>query len=418
MNVLFVHNNFPAQFGNLAHELMRDPANRVVAIGSETAPGLAGVPIRRYQMPAFDVSATHPFARRFDVECRRAEQVLFAASALAASGFTPDVVVVHCGWGENLPLRPMFPNARHVVYCEFYYRSEGQDVHFDQEQGRFGIDGVASLHCNNAATLIALADSDIGISPTYWQRSTYPREFHDKIKVVHEGVDTQKVRPNPLASLRLPGGRRLTRADEVVTYASRSLEPIRGFPSFLRGVPEILAARPNAEVVIVGAERATYGPGAPDGSTWKTHCLKEMLPRLDLSRVHFLDRLPYEEFLSVLQISSAHVYLTYPFVLSWSLVEAMSAGCTIIGSDTTPVREAIEDGHNGRLAPFHDSSAIADAVIDVLAEPARWAHLGPNARLSVEQRYDKRDCVPTALEILGPAPRAKFADHALASAAE
>ena len=271
-------------------------------------------------MPAFDVSATHPFARRFDVECRRAEQVLFAASALAASGFTPDVVVVHCGWGENLPLGPCSRTPVTSSIANSTIASEGQDVHFDEEQGRFGIDGVASLHCNNAATLIALADSDVGISPTLWQRSTYPKEFHDKIKVVHEGVDTQKVRPDPLASLRLPGGRRLTREDEIVTYASRSLEPIRGFPSFLRAVPDILAARPNAEIVIVGAERATYGPGAPDGSSWKTHCLKEMLPRLDLSRVHFLDRLPYEEFLSVLQISSAHVYLTYPFVLSWSLV--------------------------------------------------------------------------------------------------
>ncbi len=418
MNVLFVHNNFPAQFGNVARELLRDLANRVAAIGAETAPGLPGVDLRRYRMPAFDLSKTHPFARRFDLECRRAEQVLFAASALAASGFEPDVVVVHCGWGENLPLRPMFPHARHVVYCEFYYRAEGQDVHFDAEQGRFGKDGVAGLHCNNAATLIALADSDAAISPTYWQRSTYPREFHDKIHVAHEGVDTLKVRPNPLASFRLPGGRRLTREDEVVTYASRSLEPIRGFPSFLRAVPEILAARPNAEVLIVGAEHATYGPGAPDGATWKTHCLKEMLPRLDLSRVHFLGRLPYDQFLSLLQVSSAHIYLTYPFVLSWSLVEAMAAGCTIIGSDTTPVREAIEDGRTGRLVPFHDSSAIADAVIDTLARPARWAHLGPAARAAAEQRYDKRVCVPRALEILGLAPHGARVSIPFAEAAE
>ena len=405
MNFLFVHNNFPAQFRNLAGELASDPQNRVAAIGSETSRALENVELRRYRMPTFDVSATHVFARRFDVECRRAEQVLFATSALAASGFDPDIVVAHCGWGENIPLRAAFPKAKLVIYCEYFYQREGQDVHFDSTQGRFGADGLSAIFCYNASTLIALAECDIGISPTHWQRSTYPKEFQDKIRVVHEGVDLQKVRPDALAQFVLPGGRKLTRDQEVVTYVSRSLEPMRGFHVFLRAATEILRARPNAEIVIVGAEAASYGPGAPGGINWKTYCLKEMLPALDLSRIHFLDRLPYDKYLNLLQVSSVHVYLTYPFVLSWSLIEAMAASCTIVASDTSPVREAIEDGRTGILVPFHESGAIAAAVVAVLAEPARHANFGAAAREVVADRYDKRICTPKALELLG-VPRA------------
>ncbi len=406
MNFLFVHNNFPAQFRNLVEALVADAGHRVAAIGSETAQSVSGVELRRYKMPSFDVSNTHPFARRFDIECRRAEQVLFVASALSAGGFAPDIVFAHCGWGENIPLRVAFPEARLIIYSEFFYRSEGQDVHFDRESGQMGIDGLAGVHCNNAATLIALADADLGLSPTEWQRSTYPKEFQSKIRVAHEGVDLERVRPDPLARFRLPGGRMLTRENEVVTFVSRSLEPMRGFPVFLRAVPQILRARPNAEIVIVGGEAASYGPGAPDGSSWKSYCLNPMLPDLDLSRVHFLDRAPYDDYLSLLQISSAHVYLTYPFVLSWSLIEAMAVGCTIIGSDTPPVQEAIESGRNGLLTPFHDPDALAQKVSQVLADTARYASLGRAARETVASRYEKKDCVARAMQLLGVTPAA------------
>jgi glycosyltransferase involved in cell wall biosynthesis len=404
MKVLFVHNNFPAQFGNLAQTLAADPANTIAAIGCETATAMPGVNLRRYRMPSADLSSTHSFARRFDIECRRGEQVLFVANALAASGFEPDFVLAHCGWGENLPLRSVFPKARLIIYCEYFYRPSGQDVHFDPEQAPFGIDGLTALRCQNASTLIALADCDLALSPTLWQKSTYPTEFHDKIRVAHEGVDTRRIRPDPLARFALIGGRVLTRNDEVVTYASRSLEPMRGFHIFLRAVPEILRRRPEAHVVIVGAEEASYGPSAPDGVDWKTHCLNEVSPSLDFSRVHFLDRLPRDRFLALTQVSSAHVYLTYPFVLSWSLIEAMSAGCRIVASDTQPVREVIEHDHAGILVPFRDSAAIADAVVELLAHPERHVHLGENARQVAVDGYDVRKCVPAALELLGMVP--------------
>jgi glycosyltransferase involved in cell wall biosynthesis len=401
MNVLFVHNNFPAQFKNLAESLAVGETNTIAAIGSETSVAIPGVKLTRYRMPKADALTTHSFARRFDMECRRAEQVLFAASTLAASGFDPDFVIAHCGWGENIPLRDVFPRAKLIIYCEYFYRAEGQDVHFDPEQARYGVDGVVGLRCQNASTLLALAECDLGLSPTQWQKSTYPREYQDKIRVVHEGVDMERIRPDPMATFRLPGGRKLTPDDEIVTFVSRSLEPMRGFHVFLRAVPDILRERPDARVVIVGAEAASYGPNAPNGLDWKSYCLDEMAGSLDLSRVHFLDRLPRDRFLSLMQVSSAHVYLTYPFVLSWSLIEAMSAGCRIVASDTPPVREAIEHDRNGVLVPFHDSRAVASAVVAMLADPDRHAHLGVAARRTVAERYDARACVLEALARLG-----------------
>lgn len=401
MNVLFVHNNLPAQFRGLIGYLTARPEHSVAAIGSMTSAPMPGVRLLRYGLEPADVFHVHPFARRFNLECRRAEQVLYAATALKESGFLPDIVFAHCGWGENIPLRAAFPHAKLVIYCEYYYRSEGQDVHFEEERERYGIDGLAGLACQNASSLIALADCDLGISPTHWQRSTYPREFQGKISVVHEGVDTATVRPNPLATFTLPGGRKLSRKDEVVTYLARSLEPMRGFHIFLRAAPEILKSRPNAEIVIVGSETASYGPAAPHGSDWKSYFLREMLPSLDLSRVHFLDRVPYDDFISLLQISSVHVYLTYPFVLSWSFVEAMSAGCKLVASDTAPVREVIENGRNGLLVPFHDSDAVASAVVRVIEEGEIWDHLGVAARETAVERFERDVCLPRALELLG-----------------
>ncbi len=326
---------------------------------------------------------------------------MFAASALTSSGFEPDCVVAHCGWGESLALRSIFPKARFVVYCEFYYRGEGQDVHFDDEYGRFGVDGLTGVHCNNASTLLALADCDVGVSPTYWQRFTFPVEFQEKIKVVHEGIDTGKAAPDARARFCLPGGRWLTRRDEVVTYATRYLEPLRGFSVMIRALPKILKARPNAHVVIVGTDRAGYGPQPAGGGGWKSYCLRDVLPDIDLSRVHFLDFLPYDRFMTLLQISSVHIYLTHPFVLSWSLTEAMSVGCKIVGSDTAPVQEVIAHGENGLLTPFHDESAIAEAVTKLLSEPGRWEALGRAARNTILEKYDLRVCVPRALALMG-----------------
>ena len=264
-----------------------------------------------------------------------------------------------------------------------------------------GADGIAALQCKNASSLIALAEADVGLSPTRWQRSTFPKEFRDKIEVVHEGVDLASARPDKTARLKLPSGKVVTKADEIVTFASRNLEPVRGYHVFLRALPAILRARPNTQVVIAGGDGNSYSHAPPVGKTWKVHCLDEVASDIDLSRVHFVGSLDRGSYLKLLQVSSAHVYLTYPFVLSWSLLDAMATECEIIASDTTPVREVIEDGGNGVLVPFHDRPALVQAVVDALANRALTSKLGAAARQTVSERFDKEVCVQEALRAMG-----------------
>lgn len=379
LDVLFVHNNFPAQFGNLARWLARQKNVRVRAIAMSGAGAVPGVDIQRYSTP-FDGRKTHAFARRFDHECRRAEQVIYAANALKMQGFDPALIYVHPGWGEALPLRALFPRAVIVAYAEFYYRPRGADVGFDPEFEQFGIDGETRVALRNASLLLALADADAAIAPTQWQRSGFPAEFQSKIRVIHDGVDTDALRPGDDA-LRDPG-------DEIVTYVARNLEPYRGFHSFMRALPAVLRARPNAHIHIVGGDQISYGNPPRNHTNWREAMLAELGSRIDLSRVHFTGSLNYDAYLALLRRSRVHVYLTYPFVLSWSMLEAMALGLPVIGSDTAPVREIIEDGVNGLIVPFFDPGAIAQKIIEVLADPRRYREHRRNARRTIVDRYD------------------------------
>jgi glycosyltransferase involved in cell wall biosynthesis len=265
--------------------------------------------------------------------------------------------------------------------------------------------GLVNLHLKNASTLLALTDSDQGVSPTKWQRSTYPQEFHDKITVIHEGVDTAVAKPEPTATFRLASGRELRRSDEVVTFIARNLEPLRGYHIFMRALPRILKSRPHAQVLVIGGDGTSYGAPPPPSTTWKSIFFDEVKGRIDPTRVHFTGRIAYRDFLRALQISSAHVYLTYPFVLSWSLIEALSAGCLVIGSDTAPVREVI-DGENGILVPFFDTNQLAERVIEALTSPRRFRSLRTEARRTAIERYDVEGvCLPQMMRLLGVCSR-------------
>jgi glycosyltransferase involved in cell wall biosynthesis len=400
MNILFVHNNFPGQYQHLARALARDPQMRMVAIGASTAQKTNGVKLLKYTLSNIDVSGSHPFARRFDLECHRAEQVLYALSSLASSGFVPDVILAHPGWGETLPLRTIYKDARYLLYCEFFYGMEGRDVGFDPEVPEIGADGHVALHLKNASTLLALADCDIGISPTTWQRSTFPKEYQHKIKVIHEGVDVDVVKPDANAVFRLSTGRELRSSDEVITFVARNLEPVRGYHSFMRALPRIMAARPQAQIVVIGGSGTSYGPSPPKGTTWKSLFFDEVEQRIDRKRIHFTGRLPYSDYLRALQISSVHVYLTYPFVLSWSLLEALSAGCLVVGSDTPPVREVL-NGKNGLLVPFFDTEQLAEKVIGALSSPRKFRSVRTQARQTILEQYDlARICLPKMMTLI------------------
>jgi glycosyltransferase involved in cell wall biosynthesis len=392
-DVLFVHTNFPGQYKLLAKHLAAQPGMRVFAIGSQTARAMEHVQLQRYQLRGTAGRTVHSFAQRFELECRRAEQVMYAATALKLDGMAPKLIFVHPGWGESLPLRELFPDAKICVYCEFYYNAHGADVGFDPEFQGYGVDGQTRIRLRNAATLLALADADLGIAPTAWQRSLFPAEFQDKIRVLHDGIDIDPAAQAARAftHARLP--RPLTPQDEVLTFVARSLEPYRGFHVFMRALPAILAARPKAQVCIVGGDDVSYGSAPAQGGSWKDVMLRELEGCLPMQRVHFLDRVPHEQLLALFQLSRAHVYLTYPFVLSWSLLEAMAASCAVLASDVAPVREVIRDGDNGILVPFFDINALATRAIDMLGAPAQFAHLRRKAAASIRKAYDFDTCV-------------------------
>ncbi|MFP5238889.1 MAG: glycosyltransferase [Acidobacteriota bacterium] len=399
LTVLFIHYDFPSQFrGLVAHYLAR-PGVRVAAIQQACASApFEGVHYATYQVAGQPPAGTHAYARNLEAQVRRGAAVLEAAARLRAQGVVPDLIYVHPGWGEALFLEQAFPEAKRIVYCEFYYRMSGADVGFDPEFPAPPELGPV-LAMQNTAVLHALNACHAAVSPTLWQKQGHPAHWRPLIEVIHEGIDTDLVRPDPSAALHLGPGLPVLRAgDEVVTFVSRDLEPYRGFHTFMRALPELLARRPGCRVLVVGKDGPGYGPNPPEGLTWRQKHLAEN--RIDLSRVHFLGAVPYNVYLKLLQVSACHIYLSYPFVLSWSCIEAMSAGCLMVGSATTPVMEAIEHGVNGLLTDFFDPSALASTVAAVLESPSRFAHLRAAARHTAVTRYDhSRVCLPAHLRM-------------------
>jgi glycosyltransferase involved in cell wall biosynthesis len=398
MNLLFVHQNFPGQFKHLAPALVK-AGHRVEALGID-GPGLAGISLQRYRPARGSTANMHPWAADFETKVIRGEACAAAAARLQAGGFTPDIIMANPGWGESLFLKDVWPYARMLALIEFFYAARGLDCDFDPEFANASLAAAARVRVKNANMLLALTAMDHGICPTTFQRSTVPAMFHDRISVIFDGIDTQIVRADPAATLSV-GGRTLRAGDEVVTFVNRNLEPMRGYHQFMRALPQISHARPDAVVLIVGGDEVSYGAPPPDGKTWKQIFLDEVKADLDMSRVFFLGRLPYADYLRVLQVSACHVYLTYPFVLGWSCIEAMSAGCVVVGSATPPVKEVVAHQQNGVLVDFFDHGALAKAVVDVLAHPAAYAPLRTAARATAVARYDLATiCLPQQLQLI------------------
>ncbi|MDB5867469.1 MAG: glycosyl transferase family 1 [Betaproteobacteria bacterium] len=402
MKLLFVHQNFPAQYRYLAGALAREGGVEVVALGDAAAIGrrepLSGVGVVGYDCELPNPPGAHAFAQPFEHAVTRGHAVARACRALRAWGFEPDVIYAHPGWGEALFLRDVFPQARITLYCEFFYRATGADVGFDPEFPP-PPDDALRVRAKNAAALLSMEAADGGISPTQWQRSVHPEAFRQRIDVIHDGIDTDYFAPDAEAVLELPGGAgTLTARNEIITYVARGLEPYRGCHTFMRALPRLQALRPHAHVVIVGGDGVSYGNPAPHGGSYREWLLAELDGRIDASRVHFLGRVPYPALRSVYQVSSAHVYLTYPFILSWSVLEAMSCGCAIVGSATAPVEEVIAHGDNGRLVDFFESTKLAEEIADVLEAGADTLPMRKRARQTVLERYDlARICLPAQL---------------------
>jgi glycosyltransferase involved in cell wall biosynthesis len=408
MNILFIHQNFPGQFKSLAPVLASDPNNRVVAMTMQ--PVAAGkwlnIQIVPYKALRSSAKEIHPWVADVEAKTIRAEACFHACLALKAEGFTPKIIIAHPGWGESLFVKEVWPEAKLGIFCEFFYQPRGTDVGFDSEFQVADISDPCRLRLKNMNNYLQFESADLGISPTKWQASTFPKGFQKKITVVHDGIDTQVLTPSAKAhiSMTTNAGQNhtLTPADEVVTFVNRNLEPYRGFHTFMRALPLMLKARPNTRFVIVGGDDVSYGTKPANGSTWKATMINEVRPQItdqEWSRVHFVGKVAYPHFVNLLQISSVHVYLTYPFVLSWSLLEAMSVQCAIVASRTPPVEEVISHGKTGLLVDFFDSKALAKTVTDLLSDPAKRERLGKAARKFAVSHYDlKTVCLPTQLK--------------------
>ncbi len=390
-----------AQFKHLAPALAAQSRHRVAFLTCRAGIELPGVRSVVYDAPKPAGAATHHYVRQFEASVRHGQQAVRAMLDLKREGFDPAVVIGHPGWGEMLFVKDVFPRAAVISYAEFYYSGHGADVGFDPDEPAT-IDTVCRTRARNAHLLLSLEMADFGLAPTEWQRSRHPRELLPKIRTIFDGIDTKIVRPDAAARFAIPGGGELSAADEVVTYVARNLEPYRGYPSFIRAVPAILAARPAARIVIVGGDEVSYGKAPTGGGTWRAAMHAEI--PLDTpeyaGRVHFCGRLPYGRYLSLLRISSAHVYLTVPFVLSWSCVEALATGCLVIGSDTPPVREVIDPGVNGLLVPMFDPAAIAARTVEALAARQQLLPLRRAARAMAIDRYALDRCLPKQLDLV------------------
>ena len=398
MKILFVHQNFPGQFLHLAPALAAR-GHEVLALTDEGNNRPAPVRVVRYASPPKN-DVVRGLGRSYFEHTERGWLAARGCRALRdRHGYTPDLIFGHSGWGETLFLREIWPEAKLLVYAELLYRTRGHDVGFDPEISADTDDSRAFAVARSAHLIQGLVQADAGLAPTEYQAGSFPPELRQKLTVIHDGIDCEKVRPDPAARLRLPNGRVLGAGDEVLSYVSRSLEPYRGFHRFMRALPGVLAARPEAQVVIVGNDGISYGSAPRDAESWKAKMLAELDGRLDLSRVHFLGRVPYRDYLSLLQVARVHCYLTYPFVLSWSLTEAMAAGCQIVASDTEPVRELIRDGENGRLVPFFDQPALEAALIRALAGDPEADRLRAAARQTIVEGYDLRTrCLPRLVD--------------------
>jgi glycosyltransferase involved in cell wall biosynthesis len=402
MNLLFVHQNFPGQFKFLAPALVQR-GHTVVAMTMQKTEvkQWQGVTLVQYAAQRGTTPHIHPWASDFETKIIRGEACFRAALQMKSQGFSPDVIIAHPGWGESLFLKEVWPQAKLGIYCEFFYHPQGADVGFDPEFPATDPGDACRLRVKNVNNWLHFEVADAGISPTHWQASTFPEPFRSKITVVHDGIDTEAIRPNPHVSLTFGDRLTLTKQDEVITFVNRNLEPYRGYHVFMRALPEVLKRRPHAQVLIVGGDDVSYGARPAKGQKWKDIFAAEvrgMISDADWARVHFLGHVPYHHFVPLLQLSTVHVYLTYPFVLSWSLLEAMSAGCAIVASNTPPLHEVIAHAHTGQLVDFFDTAQLADAVCQLLDDPAAQQRLGQHARSFAQAHYALHTvCLPQQL---------------------
>lgn len=355
-----------------------------------------------------EASSTRPSLAATEYHVRTGEAVAGVLQRLRRDD-PPDLVIGHTGWGGLLFARDVLPQTPLLGYCEYYYNAENSDFDFDPVLGVTDSDRMR-LRMRNAAQLVTLQAVDAAYTPTRWQHRQYPASIRDRIAICHDGIDARRCRPNAAARFTLPDGRVLRPGDEVVTFVARDLDPYRGYPQFMRAAARVARERPDAVFVVVGGDGVGYGRPRPDGRLWR----EVMAEEADLAeRMVHIPWLDHDDLIRLFQVSAAHVYLSVPFVLSWSLLEAMACGCLIVGSRTAPVQEVVTDRRSGLLAPFFDTEALAAAMLEALEKQADFEPLRQAARATVLARFELEVCLDRQVGFIErlAAPD----DHALAA---
>jgi len=409
--ILFVHQNFPAQYRHLSNALV-DKGYDVHTL-SITQSNIEGMSNHHYKITRGSSDNINIWATEFETKMIRAEAAEKKAQELKKNGFIPNVIIGHPGWGETFFLKEVWPNAKLISYVEFYYKTKDSDIDFDRDFNEKILkrDFKEYLHftslkltARNAPFLATYSTSEYLIAPTYFQKNLIPKSLRDNVEVIHDGIDTNILKPNPEVTITYDG-KKFTKSDNIITYVSRALDPYRGFHILMKSLPKILKDNPNAYVFIIGEEKSSgYGAASPDGRSFKDIFFSEISHEIDTDRVIFFGRVPYEEFIKVIQISSVHIYLTYPFILSWSILEAMSCESIVIASNTSPVTEVIKDNENGLLIDFFDFKALSDNVSKVLKNKEKYKSIGVNARKTILDNFDlEKKCLPAQLDLVAKA---------------
>lgn len=391
MKYLFVHQNFPGQYLHIVQHLAATKKHDIVFLSEPNQNRINGVRTIPYPKPSPPAAEAHIATRELDAAVRRAELVQATGMNLKALGFEPDIIVGHHGWGELLNLCDVWPGVPILGYFEFFYRINETDVGFDPEFPTPATD-YARIRAKNGVNLLALSLGQHGQTPTQWQHSTYPQWAQRLMTLLPEGANLDVCKPNPRARRRslTIGDMTIRPTDKLVTYVSRDLEPYRGFHTMMRAISHLLRARNDIRIVMVGADGISYG-APPRKGTWRETMLAELGDFIDPNRVSFPGKIEYKTYVSMLQRSDAHVYLTYPFVASWSLREALATGCFVVGSDTQPVQEFITHEDNGLLVSFFDPKGLADAVLRGIEDTALSRRLRENARKFAEKNLAMQD---------------------------
>ncbi|OOY34076.1 hypothetical protein BOV90_03640 [Solemya velum gill symbiont] len=400
MNYLFLHPNCPGQYKHILQRLADDPTNRVICLTTSPNNKLPkGITILDYSRHRKKPDQLHPFCEKFVTGSYRAIRVARLCSELKEKGFVPDVIVAHSGWGDGHYLKSIYPDVPILNYMEFYFQPRGTDMDFDPPGKVATPNDIARTTTNNAIHMVNYFNSDWCITPTFWQRSVHPTEMQEKISVLHEGVDVEKIAPLNVDGISLPDGTRLSSRDhEIITHVENNFEKHRGFHIFMRAVKKIHKQRPKAHFVVLGSDGTSYGRKSKENRSLRQQLMAEL--DIDPSRIHFLGTIDFDNYIKVLQAGQAHIYLSYPFVLSWSFIESLAAGCQLVCSATPPIMEVVEHGKQALLFDFHSPDELAENVSKVLDDPEKYSDLRINARRLALQQYNVRDLLPLHIELI------------------